>query len=141
MKQAIAWVLRLGLGGLFLVTGALKLRDPTAFATDIANYQLLPQLAAQLAAVLPAVEIFAGATLIAAPVGWRRAAAVAVALMMAVFTAAAASALGRGIDISCGCFGSEGGRVDGLTIVRDVVLLAAAGALLIVDREPKLAFK
>jgi hypothetical protein len=59
---------------------------------------------------------------------------VAIALMMAVFTAAAAAALARGIDISCGCFGGESGRVDAVTIVRDLVLLAAAVGAVFVDR-------
>jgi putative oxidoreductase len=67
--------------------------------------------------------------LIAAPAMWRRAAAVAIVLMMVVFTIAAFTALARGIDISCGCFGAESGRVDALTIVRDLVLLAAAVAV------------
>jgi putative oxidoreductase len=138
MRRAISWALRLGLGGLFVVTGVLKLRDPAAFATAIANYQLLPQFAALLAATLPAVEVVTGLALIAAPAMWRRAAAVAIVLMMVVFTIAAFTALARGIDISCGCFGAESGRVDALTIVRDLVLLAAAVAV-VADGRPGLA--
>jgi putative oxidoreductase len=136
MKAAIGWALRLGVGGLFVVTGVLKLRDPAAFATDVANYQLFPRLAALLAATLPAVEIVVGLALLAAPRPWRRAAAAAAALMMAVFTVAAASALVRHIDISCGCFGADSGRIGALTIVRDLVLLAAALALTAPDRSP-----
>jgi len=135
MKPAVRWALRLGLGGLFLVTGVLKLRDPAGFATAVANYQLFPALAALLAATLPAVEIVAGLALIAAPGPWRRAAALAIALLMAVFTAAAGSAVARHIDISCGCFGVDSGRIDALTIVRDLVLLAAALGLVVIDRD------
>jgi uncharacterized membrane protein YphA (DoxX/SURF4 family) len=135
MRRAIGWALRLGLGGLFLVTGVLKLRDPAAFATAVANYQLWPELAALLAATLPATEIVVGLALVAAPRPWRRAAAVAVAVMMAVFTFAATSALHRHIDISCGCFGADSGRVDALTIVRDLALLAAAVALAVLEHE------
>jgi putative oxidoreductase len=126
MKRAIGWALRLGLGGLFVVTGILKLRDPAAFATAIANYQLWPQFAAVVAAILPAVEVVVGLGVLAAPRRWRHGAFVAMALMMAVFTAAAASALGRHIDIACGCFGTESGSITGWTIVRDVGILAAA---------------
>jgi putative oxidoreductase len=126
MKRAIGWALRLGLGGLFLVTGVLKLRDPAAFATAVANYQLFPQVAALLAATLPTVEIVTALALIVAPRPWRRAAAVAVAAMMAMFTIAASSALLRHIDISCGCFGADSGHIDALTLVRDLTLLAAA---------------
>jgi uncharacterized membrane protein YphA (DoxX/SURF4 family) len=138
MKRAISWALRLGLGGLFVVTGVLKLKDPAAFATAIANYQLWPQMAALLAATLPAVEVLSGLALIAAPPAWRRAAAIAIALMMVVFTVAAATALDRGIDISCGCFGADSGRVDALTIVRDLVLLGIAGAVVALERASSL---
>jgi uncharacterized membrane protein YphA (DoxX/SURF4 family) len=130
MRAVISWALRLGLGGLFVVTGVLKLRDPAAFATAVANYQLWPQFAALLAATLPAAEIVAGLALIAAPAAWRRPAAAAIALMLVMFTIAAATALGRGIDISCGCFGAESGRVDALTVVRDLVLLAAVALVM-----------
>ena len=135
MKRAIGWALRLGLGGLFVVTGILKLRDPAGFATAIANYQLWPQRAALLAATLPATEILVGLTLLAAPRPWRRAAAIAIALMVAVFTVAATSAVVRHIDISCGCFGSDSGRIDALTIVRDLALLAAAIALALLESQ------
>jgi putative oxidoreductase len=133
MKRAIGWALRLGLGGLFLVTGALKLRDPPAFATAVANYQLWPQLAGLLAASLPATEVVVGLSLLVLPRPWRRAAAVAAALMMVVFTIAAGSAVVRHIDISCGCFGAESGRIDVLTIARDLALLAGAVGLVVLE--------
>jgi uncharacterized membrane protein YphA (DoxX/SURF4 family) len=136
MRRAVGWALRLGLGGLFLLTGVLKLRDPAAFATAVANYQLWPQFAALLAAVLPATEILVGLAVLAAPRPWRRAAAAAIALMMLVFTIAAISALVRHIDISCGCFGAESGRLDVLTVVRDVLLLAAAAILVRMEASP-----
>jgi len=135
MRRTVGWALRLGLGGLFIVTGVLKLRDPGAFATDVANYQLFPGLAALLAATLPATEIVVGLAVIGAPPRWRRAAGAAVALLMALFTAAAASALLRHIDISCGCFGKDSGRIDALTIVRDLMLLAAAIGAVVTDRD------
>lgn len=135
MTRGLAWALRLGLGAVFVGAGVLKLRDPTAFATDIANYQILPALAPFLAAVLPVTEILAGIALVVAwRAPWRRAAALAVGLMMLVFTGAAASVLARGIDVACGCFGGEGGTIDALTIARDVALVAAAGALVWLER-------
>jgi uncharacterized membrane protein YphA (DoxX/SURF4 family) len=139
VKVALTWALRLGLGGLFIAAGVLKLRDPLGFATAIANYQLFPQLAGVLAATLPTTEVLVGAALVASPRPWRGAAALGVALMMLLFTVAATVALVRGIDISCGCFGSEGGRISGLTIARDLGLLAAAAALLGLERGPGLS--
>jgi putative oxidoreductase len=132
--RALSLVLRLGLGALFVVAGVLKLRDPTAFATDIANYQLLPGLAPYLAAALPLTEVLAGLLLVVGRGAWRLSAAVAIGLMMLAFTGAASSALARGIDISCGCFGGDRGTVDGLTIARDLALLAAVAAVLFLER-------
>jgi putative oxidoreductase len=134
MKRALSLVLRLGLGALFVLAGALKLRDPSAFATAIANYQLLPGLAALLAATLPATEIVVGLTVVVGSRPWRQGATVAIGLLTLMFTAAAAAALARGIDISCGCFGVDSGAITAWTIVRDVALVAACALLLLLDR-------
>jgi uncharacterized membrane protein YphA (DoxX/SURF4 family) len=124
------WALRLALGGLFLYTGAIKLADPAAFALEIHNYQLFPALAPWLAATLPAVELAIGAAIVAGTRPWLRAGGVACAGMMVVFTAAVGSAVARGINISCGCFGSGSSPVTLATVARDVVLLVATVALL-----------
>jgi uncharacterized membrane protein YphA (DoxX/SURF4 family) len=129
--RAIAlWVLRLGLGGLFVATGILKLADPTAFAVEIHNYQLFPSLSPVLAASLPAAELSVGGALLAGPRLWLRAGAAGAAALMAVFTVAVGSAVARGINISCGCFGAGSGPVTVVTVLRDVALLAASAALL-----------
>ena len=130
----IAWALRLGLGGLFACVGALKLRDPSGFATDIANYRFLPSFAPWLAATLPMIELVLGLALLVAPAAWRRGAALAMAGLLAVFTLAIAQAVARGVSIDCGCFGGASGPVSVWTILRDVALLGAAAALLFVDQ-------
>ena len=129
MRAALALVLRLGLGGLLLVAGALKLRAPIAFATEIANYQLIPAVAPYVAAVLPVLELVIGAALVFAPRAWRRAAALAALGLLATFTVAVASVTLRRINIDCGCFGTGGGPITGLTILRNLGLMAAAAAL------------
>jgi len=132
LETGAGWALRLGLGALFVVAGVLKLRDPTAFATEISNYRFLARLAPWLAATLPSVEIVLGATLLLATAPWRRAAGLAMAGLLAVFTLAMAQAMARGINVDCGCFGGGASPVTGWTIVRDVALLAAA--LLVVTK-------
>jgi uncharacterized membrane protein YphA (DoxX/SURF4 family) len=127
--KALGWILRLGLGALFMVAGVAKLVDPTQFATEIANYRLLPQLAPWLAVVLPATEIVAGVVLAVAPLAWRRGAALLVGGLLVAFTVAVSGALLRGIDIDCGCFGSGSGPITWLTLARNLALLAAAAAL------------
>jgi len=129
VKAALLWALRLGLGGLFLVTGALKIADPTAFAVEIHNYQLFPALAPVLAATLPAVELALGGALLAGPRPWLRAGAFASAALLVVFTVAVGSAVMRGINISCGCFGAGSSPVTLLTVLRDLALLAASVAI------------
>jgi putative oxidoreductase len=135
--RPLALALRLGLGGLMAWAGLMKLRDPGEFANEIANYHLFPSLAPWLAVTLPAIEIVLGLALCAAPRAWLRAAALATAGLLAVFTVAVAQVVARGINVSCGCFGGTGsGPVTGLTIARDLVLLAAAIALLLLASRP-----
>lgn len=129
----IALVARLVLGGVLGVAGALKLGDPSAFAQEIANYQLAPELAPYVAATLPATELLiALGLLLPLPghlVAWRRAAGLAAGVVLTTFTAAVISVLGRGINIDCGCFGAGSGPVSGLTVLRNVTLLGLAGAV------------
>jgi uncharacterized membrane protein YphA (DoxX/SURF4 family) len=134
MKELFALVLRLGLGGLLIVAGALKLRAPVAFATEIANYQLVPAVAPYVAAVLPVLELVLGGALVIAPRAWRRGAALAALGLLATFTVAVGSAYFRRINIDCGCFGTGGGPITGLTLARNVGLMAVA-ALLAFDRQ------
>ncbi|HZS41967.1 MAG TPA: MauE/DoxX family redox-associated membrane protein [Polyangia bacterium] len=129
MKRALEWILRFGLGALFVYAGWVKLRDPTAFATEVTNYHFFPSLAPYLAVTLPPAELVAGAGLIVLPREWRRAAALAVALLCAMFTVAVAQAVARHINVDCGCFGGASGPVTGVTVLRDLALLAGAIAI------------
>jgi len=134
--NAVLFLLRVALGALLIVAGLLKLRDPTAFATEIANYQLLPTGAAMLAAVLPAIEVVIGLSLIALSRAWRRGAAAAALALFVTFTGAVASAYFRRINIDCGCFGTGGGPISALTLVRNLTLTAGCLILLRFDRAP-----
>ena len=59
--------------------------------------------------------------------GWqRRGAALICGGLLLVFLAAIATALFRGLDISCGCFNTDGGHAVGLDLMwRDFLLLLA----------------
>lgn len=128
-RTVVYWILRLGVGALFLVTGVLKLGDPAAFAQEIHNYQILPELAPLGAATMPAIEIVLGGALCAAPRAWVRASALGTGALMVMFTAAVSLVLARGINISCGCFGAGSGPITMLTVVRDVALCAACAVI------------
>ena len=134
MTAALALVARLAVGALLVIAGALKLRAPVAFATEIANYQLFPAVAPYLGAVLPVVELVVGLALVVAPRVWRRAAALAALALFATFTVAVASAYFRRINIDCGCFGTGGGPITALTLARNVGLMTAATLALRFDR-------
>ena len=124
------------LGALFVGACLHKIADPGSFALDVATYDILPLALVNLTAiVLPWVELAAGGLLL---LGWRvRAGALLVAAMMALFVAALAVALARGLDMSCGCFASQGAAEDPislLTVARDLGWLALAAFVLAYDR-------
>jgi len=116
---------RLALGALFLVAGILKARDVTAFAGEIAAYRLLPYALNYLVATtLPYVEILAGGLLL-----WGRkvrGAALLTALLTVVFVGAILSALLRGLQIDCGCFGGGPGQSLWFALLRDLGILVLA---------------
>ena len=127
---------RFYLGYVFILACIHKIAYPGVFALDIATYDILPLAAINLTAiVLPWIEFFAGVMLIA---GWRvRAASLLVAAMMFVFLAAVCIAVARGLDMSCGCFASQGAEEDPIsrvTIFRDTVWLGLALFVAAVDR-------
>ncbi|WP_305044593.1 MauE/DoxX family redox-associated membrane protein [Geoalkalibacter sp.] len=102
-KQLLYHGARLTLGAVFLYAGWIKAADVTAFAGNIANYQLLPYSWNFLvAATLPYIEVLAGVLLI---VNQRvRPAALVIGGLNLVFIVALISVMARGLDIDCGCF-------------------------------------
>lgn len=126
-KRLLMLALRIVLGAVFIVAGALKIGDPMAFADSIWAFQLVPNvLVMPMALMLPVFEIAAGMLLI---VGLMRGtAALATILLTAVFTAAIASAIARGLTLDCGCFGQGAPTVRAmwLDLGRDLLLLAGA---------------
>jgi len=106
LGPALHWLVRLGLAGLFLYTGSLKLIEPGAFAAAIANYRVLPEALVGIAAVgLPVLELVVGAALLVP--SYAQGAALLVALLLSMFAAAMAQSKLRGIDLDCGCFGAD----------------------------------
>ncbi len=73
-------------------------------------------------------------------VAWRtQAAALLVSGMMVMFTVAISIALAKGLDMSCGCFASQGATEDPIswrTIIRDLGWLLIGVYVLVFDRAP-----
>ena len=116
---------RVVIGGIFLLTGALKAFDPDAFLLDIQSYRLLPyRLEVATAVYLPWLEILCGLSLVLGRFCYRGSLAISMSLMV-VFATALTSAWTRGLNINCGCFGSwETYPNYPWLLARDLVLLA-----------------
>ncbi len=125
MTPWIVLACRLAVGGVFLYASWDKLLHPEAFAQAIFHYRLVPgPLLHPWAHLLPVLEAVTGAALVLGLL--RRGAALLAGSLTVVFMVAVTAALVRGLDISCGCFHTDGGHGVGLELlVRDAVLLAA----------------
>ena len=107
------WLLRLPVGGAFVIAGILKIAAPAGFAVNVSHYRLVPHgLINPVAIVLPWIELVAGFCVISG--FWLRAGALLIAAMTAVFFFVIISALARGLNIECGCFGTIAGKTIGL---------------------------
>ena len=118
--------LQLSLGAVFVFAGGLKVMHSAQFAGDVGHYRILPPgLDNIVALTLPGVEVLAGGLLLAGV--WRRAAAVVIAGLTAIFFAAIVTALVRGLNIECGCFGTVGGgRIGWESLGLDATLFGLA---------------
>ena len=106
------WALRLIVGGAFILAALLKIAGPEKFATDVSNYRLLPHGAINAVAIfLPWLELVAGLFVLTGV--WLRAAALLIVSITLGFMVVIVSALTRGLNIECGCFGTLGGAYVG----------------------------
>jgi uncharacterized membrane protein YphA (DoxX/SURF4 family) len=131
----ISTVARLGLAGVWIVAGALKVGDLDASARAVNAYQLMPYDAAKVVgAVQPFLEIALGLLLLIG-LAVRLSAAIS-AVLLVVFIAGIVSAWSRGLAIDCGCFSAGGALGAGESpqyaweIARDVGFLVLAAILL-----------
>lgn len=127
--QVVVHFLRVILGGMLVVTGALKVGHAPDLASAIAGFRLLPAAAIPLIAVLlPFFEIALGAYLVLGL--FTRAAAWVACAQFVVYGAAIASAVVRGIPANCGCFGPNDTATADWPHVAFDLLLAALGAFI-----------
>ncbi|MBN1344540.1 MAG: hypothetical protein JXQ73_17755 [Phycisphaerae bacterium] len=81
-----------------------KLRHPHSFAKNIRTYEIVPQrLVFPMAVYVPWLELTTGLALLVG--AWRREALGVTLLICGVFLLANVSAMIRGLEIDCGCFG------------------------------------
>ncbi len=143
--NALVALLRVALGLLLLVTGALKVGHPADLAAAIAGFRLLPgSVVAPLAIVLPYFELLLGAYLVIGLL--TRAAAWIACAQFVTYAGVIASAVLRHIPANCGCFGPhDQATADwphvafdlGLAVVAAVVAVRSTGALALDGRLSK----
>ncbi len=132
-------LVRFLVGGTFVYASLDKILDPAAFAQAVYHYRILgADLLHPMALLLPWLELVAGLAMIIGLA--RRGAALLIGVMVLVFMVAIVSALARDLDISCGCFHTEGGHVVGMSLLlRDLALLAGA-VVLVLNRGVRRSF-
>jgi uncharacterized membrane protein YphA (DoxX/SURF4 family) len=121
----IVSLLRVALGAVFIVASLDKIQNPEAFATNIANYRILPYIFINgIAIVLPWLEVLTGAVLVLGV--WIRASTMIVSGLLLAFSIAISQALARGLDISCGCFTTNPAaeRMSWWTLIWDLIWLS-----------------
>ena len=118
-----ALFVRLGLGCVFLYGSLPKIRQPYDFLSSVYNYELVgPKLGMLVAMVLPWAELLVGVCLVG---GIFVSGVLLVSIAMgAMFSFAVASALYRGLNISCGCFNASSAEQIGYTtLIRALVIM------------------
>jgi uncharacterized membrane protein YphA (DoxX/SURF4 family) len=128
-----ALICRLTLAIIFFYAGIEKIINPQEFAVAIYNYQLLPDFVINvLVVVLPWLEVIIAISLV---IGiYSQGAALISALLFLIFAMALTINLVRGLDISCGCFGTSSGNINWFYLVRDLSLFCISVFILIYDR-------
>ena len=139
MNSKVVFMLRCLLGAIFIWAGLVKVGGPMDFLVSIYGYDLgLPETLVRITVVvLPWIEILSGIAIVTGI--WQQAGLILSALMLAAFLAFTGQAWLRGLDISCGCFGSllEEESILGsvqFAFLRNLVLMAITGALLVRGR-------
>ena len=127
----VRWILRLALSAIYLVAGVPKLLDPWSFTRAIHNFRILPLAwIPPLAITLPVLEIIAA---LAVLTGVLYGGGVICLLGLSLaFAGGIASAIVRGLDIDCGCFGSLAHTGANLPHLALNLGTAAAGIILLV---------
>jgi len=131
---AAAFAVRM-VGFLFLVAALHKIASPAEFARIIENYQILPGMLVNIAAiVMPWFEFSCGLLLLT---GRLRAPSAAVILLMTgCFVLAIGFNIARGLDFDCGCFGS-GHTSPWQVLLRDIGLFFCCLPALTGEKEPQ----
>jgi uncharacterized membrane protein YphA (DoxX/SURF4 family) len=138
VKEWIGLLARLVVGVVDLLAGLAKFSDPAANVRQVRAFQILPEaVVPTVGHALPTAELIIGGALILGLL--TRLFAVIGALFFIAFIIGIAAAWARGLEINCGCFGSQGVPADpqrqyAIDIARDIGLLLCCVWLIIWPR-------
>ena len=134
MKDQIWFIVRLAFGAVFIWSGIAKLKNPIEFADAVRNFEMVKDpIAPALALLIPWVEIISGIFVMLGKL-WKGSVAILLTSLV-VFTTALCIAWGRGLDISCGCFGGSGAVNYPLVVARNVGLFVLGGLIWKFDKQ------
>ncbi len=122
------------LGLTFVIASVDKIAMPELFASNVHAYGLVPfSLVNIFALLIPWVELICGLFLLG---GFRvRASSIVLSALTFVFIVAISSAIFRGLEINCGCFGASKSSIVGWDrVVEDIGLLLLSFHLILVPK-------
>ncbi len=114
------------LGLLFAWAALAKIGDVASLAREVHNFRLAPTWSENLIAMtIPWIELAAGVALV---IGLRpRAGAWVAGALLVVFTIGVAAAMARGLNFTCGCFGTASGtRIGWAKLGENLVMIGLA---------------
>ena len=125
MHQKIYIMIRVGLGLIFIYSGAAKLQSPDSFAVIIDAFGLMPEILVYPVAVcLPLLEMVAGAGLL-----WDVKGSLAIiSALLFLFISVLGYGILLGLDVDCGCFGPGDPEAEAFqnlrsALFRDMIML------------------
>jgi uncharacterized membrane protein YphA (DoxX/SURF4 family) len=129
----LAVILRLVLGGVFVLASLSKIAYPAEFAENVAGFMMAPTWGVNLTGIImPWAELVAGLFLI---LGIRtRASAVVIGGLLVMFLVGLILNIFKGTPINCGCFESVGEPIGWHKVIEDTLLLLMAVQIILYDR-------
>lgn len=132
-------IARLVLTGTFVLAALPKIKDPVAFAASVNAFRVIgPELSNWVALSLPWLELVIGVGILLPQI--RFSSSILIATLLLAFIGLHASAWIRGLEISCGCFGTESAAESTdypWLIMRNLLLLGACLLVIYKDRTSK----
>ena len=133
IQEVFIVFLQLLLGAMFFYAAIDKIYNPAKFAEIIFHYKILPFAFLNLCAIIiPWIEV--GLSILLIFDVWPEIGAIILIVLTTVFVILIATAMGRGLNIECGCFSLDSGNsyVGWKRIIEDLLIIG--GGLLILRR-------